>query len=241
MTLKKNSHPEEMTPNAIMQLRGSGDKYAAKVLTERLMYLEAQGKRTFTERGLILVEVEERELFKFVINPKTGAFYDKFTHWVVGSAPYSRSECFAAKTAVLALRDVPTEDLLAMPRCNTEVLAELSPAVRKDPVIIEAAKTQTENEFEETIQKKYPAQHREPKRKMFVKPTQSAKVKIDKGLKVAAWVFGVTSREDIIEAVLVDLMQNDCAVEGYGCDLETGVVLTNEDAYELAKSKGEAA
>lgn len=230
----------EINPTEILRLRGCEDSEAAEVFTNRLMYLEAQGRKTYIERGLILVEVDERELFKFVTDPKTGKPYEKFTHWVMGSAPFSRSECFAAKASVLELRDVPTQDLLQMPRCNTEVLAELSSDVRKDPEIIEAAKTQSENELEDTIQKKYPSQHREPKRAMFVKPTQSAKVKIDKGLKVAAWVFGATSREDIIEAVLVDMMSNDCDVEGYQANPETGEVLSNEDAYEVAKSRGEA-
>lgn len=216
----------------IMGLRNLPDADAAAVFDARLRELERQYKRSFVERGFILLEVQERELWRHIVNPETGEAYSSFERWVVGAAPQSRSDCFAAMKAVRELRDVPAQELLQVPRCNVKVLQHLSPALRRKPEVIDAAKKKSERDFVAQIEKEHPEQHIESKRPMNLKPERTARQTIDRGIEVAMWAYGVSTREDALECALLYFLQGDCEKEEYS-------ELSNERAWETAKARGE--
>jgi len=137
-------------------ISGLREEEAAQKLDLRMRELEKQYKRTFVERGLILLEFEERKLWKFIENPKTGKPYPSMEQWIRGAAPYSRRDCFAAKKAVKDLRDIKIQSLLAVPRCNIVALQSLSASDRGGSItngqgktisVIEAAQIMPEREF----------------------------------------------------------------------------------------------
>jgi hypothetical protein len=149
---------EEVTELTLIAMRSIPDWEAAYMLDSRLRVLEVQYKHGFVERGLILVEMQERELWKHVRN-QDGKQYESFERWVCGAAPYSRRDCFAAMKAVRELQAVPTDQLAEIPRCNIALLTQLSTGVRSDPEVLEHAKNLSEKEFRACIAVTHPEQH----------------------------------------------------------------------------------
>lgn len=224
--------PDELDELKIRGLRSLGDAEAAKILDERLRFLEKQYKRNFVERGFILLEVEERELWKHLCDTDTGEVYSSFERWVVSAASHSRSDCFESLRAVKQLRDVPREQLLNIPRKNIAVLSQLSPRVRRSPEVIAKAQTATKKEFIGHIQEKHPDQHVEHETKVTTHPTVTQKAVIDEARKVAAWVNGCIGRESCDEAIAAYYLEGDCEKEGF-------TDYSNRRAYETAKARGE--
>lgn len=228
------SSPAELDELKIRSLRSLSDADAAKILDERLRFLESQYKRNFVERGFILLEVEERQLWLHLTDPDTGSAYSSFERWVVTAASHSRSDCFESLRAVKALRDVPREQLLNVPRKNISVLMQLSPKVRKNPEIIKKAQMAAKSEFIGLIQEKHPDQHVEHETKVTTHPTVTQKAVIDDARVIAQWVYGCTGREAADEAIAAYFLQGDCEKENFG-------EYSNKRAYETAKARGEVA
>lgn len=226
--------PVELDELKIRQLRSVSDEEAAKILDERLRALETSYKRNFVERGFILLEMEERQLWKHLTDPETGAKYTSFERWVVTAATHSRSDCFESLRAVKELRDIPREQLLEIPRKNIGVLSQLSSQVRKDPEIITAAQTASKRDFVTHIQEKHPDQHVEHESKLTVHPSTSAREVIDQALAVTAWLFGCAGREACFEGMATFLLEARCEKEGFEN-------LTNKRAFETALARGEVA
>jgi hypothetical protein len=135
--------------------------------------------------------------------------------------------------ALRQLQDIPIEELRHMPRCNVEVMCSLSPAVRRDPNVIEAAQNQREKEFVRQIQEKYPNQHVELQHKMILSPMKSARELAEQALTVAKWVYDVRNREDALENVFAYFMDGRCEREGFSGS-------SNREAFDLAKQRGVA-
>jgi hypothetical protein len=224
--------PGELDELKIRGLRSMSDADAARVLDERLRFLERQYKRNFVERGFILVEVEERQLWKELVDADTNEKYTSFDRWVCGAASHSRADCFEAMRAVKELRDVPREQLMGIPRKNIGILSQLSTKVRKDPDIIAAAQDSSKKEFIAHIQGNYPDQHVEQESKVTTYPTVSQREIIDSALEIAAWVYGSAGRESAMEAVSNFFLEGDCEKEGFG-------QWSNKRAFETAKARGE--
>lgn len=202
--------PDELDDAKIRTLRSMPDAEAATVLDGRLRELERQYKRSFVERGLILLEVEQRELWKHILDAETQQPYESLDRWICGAATHSRSDCFAALKAVKELRDVPTEKLLDMSRRNVGILQSLSSAVRKKPEVIKAAQEMTAKEFISTIQEHYPDQHTEQKAVMHLAPTTSQRSPIDHAIEIAMEIEeDCNTREDALEAVAVSYIQDN--------------------------------
>jgi hypothetical protein len=158
MTTSATLHFSEITELTLVRLRTMPDWEAADVLDDRLRVLEVQWKRGYAERGLILLEVQERELWRH-IRDREGVGYTSFERWVVGSAPYSRRDCFAALAAVKELKDIPASVLMDVPRCNIGVLQQLSSGIRSQPEVLQQAKTLSEKELLAYVAVKHPTEH----------------------------------------------------------------------------------
>jgi hypothetical protein len=229
-----DTSPAELDELKIRALRCLGDLEAAKVLDDRLRFLESQYKRNYVERGFILLEMEERVLWKLLTDAETGQPYASFERWVVGAATHSRSDCFESLRAVKQLRDIPREQLLEIPRKNIGVLSQLSTQVRKDPEVIKAAQTGSKADFIGHLQTAYPDQHVEQESKMTTHPTVSQRKVIDLACETAAWVYGSGDRESALEAMATFFLDGDCEREGFE-------VYSNRRAYQTAQARGEVA
>jgi hypothetical protein len=196
----------QITELALITLRSIPEEQAASILDSRLRVLEDAWKRSYIERGIILVEVQERGLWRLLAG-LDGVPYHSFEAWVCGAAPHSRSDCFAAMRAVRELADIPRYQLESMPRCNVEVLRSLSSGVRSKPGVIEAAQALPEKEFREHIRASHPGQHIEGKRRLILTLSDgdyqmACEVLDDVGAKL-----GLSDREGEFLALLIDYRQ----------------------------------
>lgn len=224
--------PLELDELKIRELRSITDEDAAKTLTDRLRFLETQYKRNFVERGFILYEVEERGLWKYIIDGDTCVPYTSFDRWVCGEASHSRADCFESLRAVKELRDVPREQLMNVPRKNIGILSQLSTKLRKNPEVIKAAQTGSRKEFIALIQAKHPDQHVEHETKITAHPTKSQAAMIGEAEQVIAWAYGAEGRESVFEILATFFLDGMCEKEGYR-------EFTNRRAFETAKIRGE--
>lgn len=202
-----------LTDRDLIELRAMPDEIAAVSLDNRLRALESIWKRCFLERGIVLLEMEQRMLWKKLTDPASGEPYTSMESWIMRAAPQSRSDAYAALRAVKDLRDIPRQHLEAVPRCNVSILQSLSTAVRNDPEVLKAAKDLPEREFIRKIQQDWPNQHIEERRLLHMKPTKSASVVIETAIRRAMVVEGVTAREQALEAICVEYLQGHAEVE----------------------------
>ena len=189
-----------VTELALVQLRSMPDLDAAAFLDARLRCLEADYKRTFVERGVILIEVQERSLWRLLGD------YHSFEQYIVTAAPHSRSDCFAAMKACRELRDIPREQLAEIPRCNIEVLQSLSPSVRS--VVIEAAKDLSESKFRKKMLAEYPDQHIQNRRRLVFNLDLSDYDMVCDVLDGIGTLTGKTSREEQFKILCLDFRED---------------------------------
>lgn len=184
--------------SSLIHLREMDDEEAATTLDRRLRELEIQWKRTFVERGIILLEMEQRLLWKHLTDPNTSQPYTSLERWIITAAPQSRSDAYAALRAVKDLRDIPREHLEAIPRCNVAVLQSLSTAVRNEPGVLQAARDMPEREFVRMIQKHHPLQHLERRQRIQFNLPASAMIVVEQGIAGCMEREGLT-REQALE------------------------------------------
>lgn len=153
-------------------------------------------ERGFIWRGIVLREIERRELWS--------DGYTSMHDWMIKAAPYSIRDCYAAMSAVDDLKDVPVDDLAAMPRCNVTLLQELSTAIRTDSETIEAAKTMGEDEFVAHVQARHPNQHVQKRVKPTLRLTDPVRDALD---EYAKHYPDVLDRQGQLEGLLIDWLQ----------------------------------
>jgi hypothetical protein len=188
----------------LIQLRGWRDQDAAAELDYRVQDIEVQEKRTFVELGLICCEVQDRELYRYVIDRETGEPYRSAEAWMAGRLRVCLASAFEAKRAVRALRDVPLAEMECMPRFALRIAGKLSSASLRRPVVIEALKNSTEAELQAFVEREIPEAHLEKTSRMVFRPDRSQREIIEGALLAT----GAGTREEQLEALAVDYMVN---------------------------------
>ena len=196
-----------ITELALVSLRSMPEEKAARILDHRLRSLEESYKRSFCERGVIGLEVQERQLWRWMAD-FDGSQFGSFEQWVIKAAPHSRSDVFAAMRAVKELRDVPRAELESMPRCNIEVLRSLSTGVRSKPEVIEAAKSLPEKAFVAKIEQAYPDQHLESKRTVVMPKGDADEFEQAIAMAIA---LGAKTRAEAVKEIAVSYIQDHAA------------------------------
>lgn len=223
----------ELTEDDILRLRKADAWTTAEIYDARLREMERQHRRSFVEMGMICLEVSDQELWKKLIVPDyyddegllhTGEYFHSFDAWMLSAAGVSRSSAYSAMKTVKELKDVPMDEVRAMPRCNAVVLAGLSSEVRQQPEMREAAKVMTEEAFIAEIQTRHPNEHRERRQALPLKPERSQRTAILYAIDVALWALGTVTREEAQEAMCAAWMDSPCEVEGY-------TQMSNREAY----------
>lgn len=213
----------EITPSDIEAIREMEPRTQAKMYDERARDKEKSGKRTFVEWGLIMVEMDTKQLYKQLLDPE-GNPYRSLGMWISEAAPTSRSNAYAAKNAMEAINEeISVEDLNEIPRQNIETLKKLSTSVKKNPMVIEAAKQMSEKDFKSKIDKDHPGQHIADAPMRF-KPLVGDRETIDEALAQALWAYDLEKREDAILALALYFQQGKCEREGF-------TQVSNKEAY----------
>ena len=216
------------TEASIERLRALDAQTAAAILDARAVSIVRRQERSFIELGMICAEMDERGLYASLMHPTTGQPYHSWAEWATTRLGESRSRAFAARAIYRQTRgNVALEDLQEMSRQNLVQLAKLSPAVQRE--VVEAAKTQTEDEFIRHVQEVAPDQHLTmPARLVLRWEDEAYKQEFEQLIEMAKVLYRVGSAEDALFAVSQYFRQSPCEREDYAD-------VSNEEAYEILK------
>ncbi len=187
----------------ILRWLSEPDESAATLLTVILRDLDALYRSSYIRRGLICREVDKRALWRFVADAG-GVSYRSFGAWLMGSAPWSRSDCYAAMASLEKLSDIPLPQLLEIPRCNLPVLEKLSTAVRSDPKVLADAARMPQEAFTATIAADHPEQHVQARQRLVWNLDADVVRVIQEAIDVAMLRQDCKTREEAIEAICAD-------------------------------------
>lgn len=181
------------------ELRKSPPAEAAKSLSAILASLEGIEKQAFALRGMAALLIEERELYRFVIDEEVGDYFQSFDRFLKVSCPTSWSYVRDALRAVKELKDIRFDDLLEIKRCNLEQLKKVSSGVRKLPEVVQAAKTMPEKAFVQKMNAEH-QQHLEEKKPIIMAPAGDVD-EFEQALAMAMALEECETRADAIKAV----------------------------------------
>jgi hypothetical protein len=181
---------------------------AAVRLTGILRSLDGVEKQVFAMRGMAALLVEERELYRFVVDEEVGDFYQSFDRYLKREFPCSWSYIRDALRAVKELKDMPFADLLEIKRCNIEKLKEVSSSVRLLPEVIQAAKTLPEKQFVEKMNKEH-SQHLEVKQPVVMVASPDA-AKFDHAVEMVMTVEECNRDEALLK--IAELIEQEYSV-----------------------------
>jgi hypothetical protein len=178
---------------------------AGKRLTGFLRGLDGVEKQVFALRGMAMLIVEERELYRWVLDEEVGDYYVSFDRWMKQELPTSWGYCRDALRAVKELKDLPFEDLLQIKRANLEQLKKVSSNVRILPEVVAAAKSLPEKSFVAKLNAEHD-QHLDV-RQPVVMATQDDCDEFETAISIATVVEGCKSRAEAIRAISVSYIQ----------------------------------
>lgn len=110
----------------------------AQIVERRLQELYQSARRDFIETGHLIVEVEDKELWRHLIDAEDQP-YTSMDQWIRTALPYGRATAKAAADMVRKFEGIDDKTLQQVPRVNLELIARLPPAKRKSPKWIQAA------------------------------------------------------------------------------------------------------
>jgi hypothetical protein len=202
------SHETDM-PNWAA-LRTELPEVAAKRLQGILARLDASEKQIFALRGMAAMLIEERQLYRFVVDDEVGDYFQSFDKFLKDVCPNSWSYVRDALRAVKELKDVPFEDLLQMKRCNIQQLKQTSSSVRVLPEVIEAAKKLPEKELVAKLNTEHD-QHLETAAPVVMAPKEDVE-EFETALEMVTLIDDCHSRAEAIKAIGIRIIQ-ECAAE----------------------------
>lgn len=180
------------------------DHETARFLDLRIRKIEAQARKHFIEVGLICLEFSERGLWKDAFDPETGECFSSMDSWLCSACPVSRSSAYEALRVLKALPDLSVDQMKEIPRMNLRTLVGLSSGVRKNPDVIAAASSQTEERFKKTIQDDFPDQALEQNHRLAFFGTKSFTKLVEDTLRMIMRTEELTSREAALEFLVTD-------------------------------------
>ena len=191
-------------------LRTEVPEVAAKRLQGILARLDASEKQIFALRGMAALLIEERQLYRFVVDEEAGDYFQSFDKFLKDVCPNSWSYVRDALRAVKELKDVPFEDLLQMKRCNIQQLKQTSSSVRVLPEVIEAAKKLPEKELVAKLNTEHD-QHLETAAPVVMAPKEDVE-EFETAVEMVTLIDDCHSRTEAIKAIGIRIIQ-ECAAE----------------------------
>jgi hypothetical protein len=191
-------------------LRTEVPEVAAKRLQGILARLDASEKQIFALRGMAALLIEERQLYRFVVDEEAGDYFQSFDKFLKDVCPNSWSYVRDALRAVKELKDVPFEDLLQMKRCNIQQLKQTSSSVRVLPEVIEAAKKLPEKELVAKLNTEHD-QHLETAAPVVMAPKEDVE-EFETAVEMVTLIDDCHSRAEAIKAIGIRIIQ-ECAAE----------------------------
>ena len=182
------------------------DEEAAPAIHTAIRRYDEASRSGHSRIGIMAREVYNRQLWRLILDPSTGLPCSSFRRWVTIAAPYSHATVYAAMSDIVELKDVPDEDLAQMSHGNIGTMMLLSTAVRADPDVIAAAKSDKPEAFIKRLQQSHPEQHLEPRKPMRLAPTESQRAAIDDAVALAT-LEGASSLTEAVEMMAIEYAQ----------------------------------
>lgn len=186
-------------------IRVMSPESAIDSLTAILRSLDPIEKQVFAMRGMAMLLIEERELYRFVVDDEVGDYFQSFDRWMKVTLPNSWGYCRDALRAVKELKDLPFEDLLQIRRCNLEQLKRVSTNVRLLPEVVKAAKSLPEKDFVQKLNAEHD-QHLDVKKPIAMATSEDCE-EFETAIAMAMVVEGCTSRAEAIKAISLNYIQ----------------------------------
>ncbi len=196
------------TPDWIT-IKCQSNETAGASLTAILKSLDGVEKQVFALRGMAMLQVEERQLYRWVMDEEVGDYYVSFDRWMKQELPNSWGYCRDALRAVKELKEMPFEDLLQIKRCNLEQLKKVSSNVRLLPEVVAAAKSLPEKQFVEQMNQKH-NQCLSTSAPIVMAPTEDV-YEFEQAVAMAMAVEHCETRAQAIKAIAVSYIQDHAA------------------------------
>jgi hypothetical protein len=176
----------------------------ATTIDARVRKIENFNRRVFSELGMLVLYVEEKRLFALLLDER-GEKYRSLEAWMQSSCPYSVSYAKEAKAKVKILRDsgTPMDELLNIPRCNVELLAQLSSNLQCDPGVLKDAQLLQGEVFRDKIVREHPEQGIERKKKLIFDFEASAREVVDEAIALGMKKWEC-SRQVAVEGIFAE-------------------------------------
>ena len=198
------SHVSLKTPDW-MSIRLQTPETAAASLKSILSAYDPIEKQVFAIRGMAMLLVEERELYRFVIDEEVGDYYQSFDRFIKQTLPNSWGYCRDALRTIKELKDTPFEDLLQIKRCNLEQLKKVSSGVRALPEVVKAAKSMPEKAFVEKMNVEH-HQALETNKPVVMAPAGDVD-EFEHAIEIATLLEDCHTRAEAIKAIAIDYTQ----------------------------------
>ena len=226
----------EVTEQLAREIRQWSPRDAADFYFKKSREIESRMQHTFLEFGIVLSEIEKRELYREM--PRLSCPVCKLkVEWNHGRCPYCDTEqdtytsfdrflieaCpiggktsgYSAKRCIEAAQEagIPLERLERIPRGNLEVVAQEPAVLMRSPEIMDAAETMEGNKFIAEVAKKHPDLMIEKRMRVIFRPSVSAYLVEMRALDKVGRLTGKQDRDSQFEALCVDWDQEHDWVE----------------------------
>jgi hypothetical protein len=122
-------------------------------------------RESWSELAAICIQVRDRQEWRLLTRGRprldVDREYHSFDDWLMDAAPVCRATVYKGMGILSVLaQDMDQEQIAGIEIGNATLLAQVSAAVRRDPEVIEAAKSgRHSKKLRDVVRKKYPDQH----------------------------------------------------------------------------------
>jgi hypothetical protein len=178
---------------------------AEAMIFDRIQAVVGTMEMGFAEVGILGCYVDESGIWKERVDPATGQPCTSANQWLMLAAGRSRSSCFdaRAKVKILLAENISADDIAQIPASNFKPLMKCSTAVRKDPEVLKAART---DKLFEHVQVAHPSQALESEKVFRVVLDASAHAKVEETITRVMEVEG-WSRSEALEGIMADVKE----------------------------------
>lgn len=204
------SHQSALRTPDWFAIRVMPPETAADAVQDILKSLDRIEEQAFAVRGEAMLIIEERNLFRFILDEEVGDYYQSFDKWLKDTLPRSWGYARDALRARKECKDIPFADFSQIKRCNIEQLKKVSSGVRVLAEVVKAAKSLPEKAFVEKLNAEH-SQHLEIKQPVVMATTDECE-EFETAISIAIAVEGCKTRAEAIRAISINYIQ-DHAVE----------------------------
>ena len=187
-----------------LALRVMAPEPAAEALGAILKAWDRVEEKAFAVRGEAMLLIEERNLYRYVLDEEVGEYYHSFDKWLKDALPRSWGYCRDALRVRKDCKDIPYADFSQIKRVNLEQLKKVSSGVRILPEVIQAAKSMLEKKFVAKLNQDHD-QHLETRAPIAMAAAEVTE-KFEQAIELAIALYGCKSRGEAIECVANDFL-----------------------------------